>query len=191
MSMNAHVKSLTKSVNFHLRNMYRIRRYITTESCHHLARSLILSRLDYANSLLLGISAKDRKQLQRLQNRAAKVVYKCNRLEPSAPLLRDLHWLPVAERIIFKVLLLVFKALHDVAPAYLSDHLVLYVPGRDNMRSSNNYLLHVPRTSRSMGDNAFCSAGPRHWNALPGHLRFAPSVNVFKKHLKTHLFPPV
>ena len=52
-SMENHVKSLVKSVNFHLRNIYRNRRFITFESCHHLVRSLVLSRIDYANSLLL------------------------------------------------------------------------------------------------------------------------------------------
>ena len=177
-------------MNFHLRSISIIRRYITADSCHHLARCLILSRLDYANSLLLGIPAKHRKKLQRLQNRPARVIFKCNRLEPSAPLLRELHWLPFAERVNFKVLLLVFKAVNDGAPAYLSEHLVLYIPGRENMRSGNDFLLHVPRTTRSIGDYGFNVAGPRLWNSLPSNIRHSPSPSVFKKNLKIHLFPP-
>jgi hypothetical protein len=75
MSMKNHVQSLSKTLNFYLRSIYRIRKYITVETCHHLARALILSRLDYSNSLLTGISAQDRKRLQRLQIRAAIITF--------------------------------------------------------------------------------------------------------------------
>ena len=92
MSMTEHVKSIVKSINFHLRNMYRIRRFITFDSCNHLARSLILSRLDYANSTLFGITTTDLRKLQTLQNRAAKAVFRLGRMHPSATLLRELHW---------------------------------------------------------------------------------------------------
>ena len=102
LSMSDHVRTIVKNVNFHLRSIYRIRRYITVESWHHLVRALILSRLNYANSLMLGISAKDRNQLQKLRNRAARIVFRAERLHPSAPLLITLHWLPVDQRIKFK-----------------------------------------------------------------------------------------
>ena len=105
--------SLVKTVNFHWRNIYRIRRYITFESCHHLVRSLFLSRLDYANSLLFGISAKDRKKLETLQNKAARIIFRCNRLE----------------RVIYKVLFLTYKSVNKLAPAYLSELLKAYKPG--------------------------------------------------------------
>ena len=111
MSMTSNVKSIITSINFHLRNIYRIRRFITSESCQHLTRSLILSRLDYANSLLYGITSKDRKRLQTLQNRAARIVFRLDRRQPSAPLLRELHWLPLESRIIFKLMLLTFKSI--------------------------------------------------------------------------------
>ena len=128
-----------KTVNFHLRNIYRIRRYITFDICHHLVRSLVLSRLDYANSLLFGISAKGRKKLETLQNKAARIIFRCNRLEPSAPLLsilRELHWLPVKERVIYKVLLLTYKSINKLVPAYLAELLKAYKPGYENLRSA-------------------------------------------------------
>jgi hypothetical protein len=161
MSMENHVKSVVKTVNFHLRNIYRIRRYITVESCHHLVRSLVLSRLDYANSLLMGISDKDRRKLQTLQNRAARIIFRCNRLEPSAPLRRELHWLPVKERVVFKVLLLTYKGVNNLAPAYLAEFLKKYTPGRVNLRSGNQHLITVPRTHRQC--------------CWPSPLEFAPS----------------
>ena len=115
-----------------MRNIYRIGRYITFESCHHLVRSLILSRLDYANSLLFSISAKDRKKLETLQNKAARIIiFRCDRLEQSAPLLRKLHWLPVKERVIYKVMLLTYKSVNKLAPAYLAELLKAYKPSQD------------------------------------------------------------
>ena len=179
MSMKDHVNTIVKTVNFHLRKIYRIRRFITVDSCHQLVRSLILSRLDYANSLLYGIAAKDMRKLQKLQNKAAKVIFRCDRLHPSAPLRRELHWLPINERVIFKVLLLTFKGMNNLIPAYLSDLLIKYVSGRENLRSGNKHFLCVSRIKRATGDCSFCVAGPRLWNALPSHIRFSPSVSVF------------
>ena len=180
-----------RGVSCIMRSIYRIRRYITVESCHHLVRALILSRLDYANSLMLGMSAKDRNQLQKLQNRAARVVFRAERLHPSAPLLRTLHWLPVDQRIKFKVLLYIFKGVHGLAPPYLNEFLVPYSPGRPNLRSGDDkFLLYNPRTTRRFGDISFHADAPRLWNALPSDIRNSPSVMTFRKRLMTYLFPP-
>ena len=190
MSMTDHVKSVVKSVNYHLRNIYRIRRFITFDSCHHLVRSLVLSRLDYANSALYGISAKDKKKLQILQNRAAKIVFRLGRRDPSAPLLNELHWLPLGSRIKFKILLLTFKSFHGLLPSYLSDLLTAYIQRRQNLRSGDDgLLLQIPRTTRTLGDKSFSAAAPRLWNSLPLRIRQCTSIATFKKALKTYLFP--
>ena len=173
------MNTIVKTFNFHLRKIYRISRFITVDSCHQLVCSLILSRLDYANSLLYGIAAKDRRKLQKLQNKAAKVIFRCDRLHCSAPLRRELHWLPINERVIFKVLLLTFKGVNNLIPAYLSDFLIKYVSGRGNLSSGNEHLLRISRTKRDIGDCSFCVAGPRLCNSLPSHNRFSPSVSVF------------
>ena len=106
LNMSHHVSSLCKTVNFHIRNLWRIRRFITQDACHHAVRGLVLSRLDYANSLMFGARDIDLKRLQRLQNKAARlhVVFACGRDQPSAGLLEELHWLPVKHRISFKML---------------------------------------------------------------------------------------
>ena len=190
MSMTSNVKSIITSINFHLRNIYRIRRFITSESCQHLTRSLILSRLDYANSLLYGITSKDRKRLQTLQNRTARIVFRRDRRQPSAPLLKELHWLPLESRIIFKLMLLTFKSINGLLPSYLSEFLVAYVPSRPSLHSGDdNTLLTVPRTKRTFGDKSFAHVASRLWNSLPIHVRQSASVDTFKKSLKTHLFP--
>ena len=93
--MSAHVSHLCKTINFHIRNLWRIRRFLSQEACHHAVRSLVPSRIDYANSLLLGAREGDLTRLQRLQNRAARLVFACGRDRRSTDLMNALHWLPV------------------------------------------------------------------------------------------------
>lgn len=102
--------------------------------------------------------------------------------------LKKLHWLPMEQRIKFKILLLVFRALDGTAPDYLCELLSVYTPSR-NLRSADCNLLNVIKTRlKTYGDRAFSSAGPREWNALPIHIRQANSLQNFKSQLKTHLF---
>ena len=103
-------------------------------------------------------------------------------------LLKSLHWLPVQQRIEYKVLLLCFKAIHGLAPDYLSSLLTQHVPIRC-LRSGYQKLLTVPRTkSKTYGVRAFSSAAPRLWNSLPAELRSCNAILDFKKKLKTYLF---
>ena len=87
MSMSEHINSVCKSVNFHIRNLWRIRRFISQEACHHAVRALVLSPIDYANSLLYGAKESDLKRLQRLQNKAARLVFSCRQDQSSSKLL--------------------------------------------------------------------------------------------------------
>ena len=118
--MYSQINTICKSVNFQIRNIWRIRRFITTEECHHIVRGLVLSRLDYTNSLLFGVREADLTRLQRLQNKAARLVMSCGRDQFSTDLLRELHWLPVKQRIIYKLMLHIYKALNDMDPCYIS-----------------------------------------------------------------------
>ena len=126
---------------------------------------------------LYGIAAKDRRKLQKLLNKAAKVIFRCERLHPSAPMRRQHHWLPINERVIFKVLLLTFKGVNNLIPAYLSDFLIKYVSGRENLRSGNEHLLCVSRTKRAIGDCSFCVT------MVTGPRSGTPSLPIFISHL--------
>ena len=96
--------------------------------------------------------------------------------------------LPVEQRVIFKVLLLTYKALNNLAPVYISNLLVRYEPSR-NLRSIDKYLLRIPQTHlKTYGGRAFSVAAPGLWNALPMDIKLSPLVSVFKNRLKTHLF---
>ncbi len=105
------------------------------------------------------------------------------------PVLISLHWLPVKYRIQHKVLMCVYKALHNQAPEYIKDMLTPYQSQR-HLRSSQNMLLPVPRSRlRRSGDRAFSVAAPALWNVLPLiSIKVSSSMDIFKKDLKTYLF---
>ena len=150
----------------------------------------ILSRIDYCNSLLAGITKQNLSMLQKIQNRAARLCLNVSRKSkiPSLMLLYKLHWLPVAFRIDFQILLLTYKCLNGMAPSYLSELLSFRSVGR-TLRSSSQSLLSVPKSrTKSFGERAFSTIAPRLWNGLPLSLRSAESIGSFKKDLKTLLF---
>ena len=94
-----------------------------------------------------------------------------NRRHESAPLLKSLHWLPVKQRISFKLLLYVYKSLNGLAPMYISDCLKLYVPNR-HLRSSKDHLrLEYPITRVQAGDKTFTVCASKIWNNLPRRIR--------------------
>ncbi|KAF7646225.1 hypothetical protein LDENG_00191430, partial [Lucifuga dentata] len=102
------------------------------------------------------------------------------------PILAGLHWLPVCFRINFKILLLVFKALHSQAPIYICDP---YKPDCC-LRSSGRNLLIVPEPCLiNKGDRAFAVRVPKLWNSLLQELRLAKLVSSFKSLLKTFFYP--
>jgi len=108
--------------------------------------------------------------------------------EHITPLLKELHWLPVEQRIAFKILLLTFKALHKLRPSYIRDLLQTYKPVR-SLRSSSMNMLVIPRSRlKFYGDRAFSVCAPKLWNNLPEHIKCGSNLRTFKCSLKTHLF---
>uniref|UniRef100_A0A672G1Q5 Reverse transcriptase domain-containing protein n=1 Tax=Salarias fasciatus TaxID=181472 RepID=A0A672G1Q5_SALFA len=139
-----HIKNITKIGFYHLKNIARVRPFLSQASTEVLMHAFISCRLDYCNALLSGLPKKNISNLQLLQNAAARVLTRTRGRAHITPVLQSLHWLPVRFRIDFKVLLLVFKCLNGLAPSYLADLFLPYRPSRA-LRSSGSALLCVPK----------------------------------------------
>ena len=189
LSTETQINQLCKVIYFQLRRLAKIRSFLTTEAANKLAVSLILSRLDYCNSVLSGLPQEKLCRLQWIQNHAARIMLRRSKRDSAVPLLRTLHWLPVRARIEYKVACLCHQSLHNKDfPSYLSELIQPYHPPRA-LRSQDSFLLSVPRFSlNSYGKRSFSVFGPTLWNSLPLSLRTRQSLPTFKKHLKPHLF---
>ena len=178
-----------RSAYFHLRSISRIRRFINDDTCASVVQALVISRLDYANAVLIGLPENTLRKLQLVQNSAARLVTGTRRRDHVTPVLKQLHWLPVHLRIIHKVVCLVFKALtFATAPIYIKDMLELYRPARTLRSSSIGLQLTVPRSHRCVGDRAFTVAAPIQWNKLSPAVQESKTFLTFKKSIKTILF---
>ncbi|XP_077994337.1 uncharacterized protein LOC144448062 [Glandiceps talaboti] len=187
-TLRKHITITCNSIYYNLRKIGRIRRYLTSEACENLVHALVSCKLDYCNGLLYGLASKDITHLQHAQNTAARIVSRRKKSDHISPVLKDLHWLPVYYRIHYKILLMTYKALNNAAPSYISD-LISYKHAPRVLRSNNKGLLHIPPCKlKSYGERAFSRAAPQLWNSLPVALRQSPTLDKFRKDVKTHLF---
>ena len=156
-----------RSAFFHLRNISRIRRYLTAESTEQVLHVFVTSRLDVGKTLLHRLNQIQR--LQRVQYWAARLIDGATKLSHATPLLITLHWVPIAVRLEFKILLLVHRAPTGHAPEY-NRHCVNRCQPVRSLRSRERNLLCVPRARCHWGDRSFDVAAPALWNLLPQHL---------------------
>ncbi|KAK7094312.1 hypothetical protein V1264_007952 [Littorina saxatilis] len=126
--MKQHVITVCQAGYYKLKRIASIRHFLTEETTTVLVTSCILSRTDYCNSLLSGVPVSMIQPLQTLQNFAARLVCKAGRTQHCTPLLFSLHWLPVAQRIKYKICCLCFKVIINSTPLYLSQLLQVYSP---------------------------------------------------------------
>ena len=190
MTLREHITQVSKSCFHQLRNISHIRKYLTNESCRIIVQSFVCSRIDGNNSLYYGLPNIQLQRLQRIQNAAARVITLRKKYEHITPVLKELHWLPVKYRVLFKILFLTYKCLNGHGPSYLANLLEFKHVTKFNLRSyRNKYLLEVP-SSRLVygGDRAFYIASPKEWNKLPEYIQSAETIITFKKRLKTFLF---
>ena len=147
-----------------------------------LTHAIILSSLDYCNSLYIGCSKSTIKQLQLIQNRACRLIFGLKKRASVQDKLKELHWLRVEERIKFKVLLLVYKSIRNLSPSYLSELICL-----NDISNSRSISLKC-NTAVKHSSRAFQFVGIKLWNELPDSLRNIEDIDIFKNQLKTHLF---
>ena len=189
--MQSHVNKTCKAGYYYLHNLSRIRKYLDKKTTECLVHAFITSRLDYCNSLLYGLPDRLISKLQRVQNAVARLVYKAPRFCHTSPILEELQWLPIKDKIKLKVILITFKAIKGAAPNYLQELISFKGNSSYGLRSNDSFLLAQPgrRTLTALGDRTFAVAAPTLWNCLPVELR-NPNISIesFKVKLKTHLF---
>jgi len=145
----------------------------------------VVSKVDYCNSLLglSGLSDTLLRWLQSVLNAAARLVFSARKSEHITPLLRELHWLRVPDRIKFRLCVLAFRCLHGTAPRYLAEtlHLTTSRGSCSRLRSAATSTLIVPATQRrTLGDRAFPAAAAHAWNTLPSFVRDEQSLAAFR-----------
>ena len=170
LNFKKHISAVCRSSFFHIRQLRQLRSSLDRNSAIILANSLVHSKLDYCNSLLYGLPYSSTYRLQIVQNSLARVVCNATKFRShTKSLLKSLHWLPITQRIKFKIAVLTFKTLYFSKPAYLSDLINRYQPAR-NLRSASNNQLIVPDIRSTLGRRSFSFAGPTVWNSLPVQL---------------------
>ena len=154
--------------------------FLDEKSTETLVHAFITCHLNMCNSLLYGLPDSHISKLQRIQNSAARLVTRTRFADHITPVLRDLHWLPVKFRIMYKILLLTYKCRHGAAPEYLTDLIQEYKPVRNLRSSSKQNLVPTSVCTASYGNRCFRQASPELWNKLPLHIKNSRTLNQFK-----------
>ena len=177
------ITQVVKSCILTIKKLAKIKSFLSYQQLRTLVSTCIFSKIDYCNSLYIGINAALIKKLQSVQNSAVQLIRKRqNQTHLSTrEYLKKFHWLPVKERIVFKLLLLVHKCMIGNAPESLSNLLQFGGSSRTNK-------LEEPRSNGVYGDRSFSRAGPKLWNLLPANIRMQKDTEKFKTNLKTFLF---
>ena len=193
LSFEDHINSVVKACYIQLRNLQAIGSKLNYDLKKQLIHCLIFSKLDYCNGLFFGLPDKLIKKLQKVQNSCVRFLFQkegFNKWDSVSPLLERAHFLPIRQRIVFKIALTVFKCLNNIAPSYLRQCIRVKDQPLKTLRTDLDYFLlqkppvsHLVRTERG-----FSYCGPNIWNNLPYHLRTCNNILQFKKLLKTHLF---
>jgi hypothetical protein len=187
LTLDKHVKNVCKICNYHIKGLRSLRPSLNNDTAESIGRSIVMSRLDYCNSLLAKTSEYNIHRLQMVQNSLARLVAGAGFRQSIKPILSSLHWLPVKQRIDYKLCTLVFKSRMNLLPDYLTKELKVYVSTRPiRSKQLNTYV--IPRVKTEVAKHSFFYAGVELWNDLPDNMRSQTSLPIFKKQLKTHLF---
>ena len=114
------------------------------------------TRLDFCNSILYNLPNNKIERLQRIQNQAARMLTRSPCRNHITPVLRELHWLRISDRIIFKILILTHQAFHGVAPVYLCELITMYEQATVRTRRAQDcFLLAIPPISKTCAASLF------------------------------------
>ena len=185
-TMKQHVIKTCQTAYYELKRISSSRRYLTEDAAKQLVTSCVFSRLDYCNSLLTGTPNSVIQTMQKVQNTAARLILRAPRHQNCTPLLQQLYWLPVYERIKYKTACMCYNAITGSAPSYFSDLLHLYSPSRSIRSSSDTHAQTPTLQPQNPWLSHFFTLWPPHLEQSP--LRHQATLSSFKIKLKTFLF---
>ena len=166
LNFRKHISLVCRSCYYHIRDLRRLRRCMTSEVSKPIATALVSSKLDNCNGVLYNVTNRELNRLQGVQK--AQVVTRSPRFARTTSLLKSLHWL--CFRIKFKICLVTYKALCNNQPIYLNELLEPLKYTRD-LRTSDQNVLFAPRIKTKKNVGSFSVAVPTLWNHLPGEIR--------------------
>lgn len=187
LSLDQHVTDIVRGCNYHIRALRHIRPLINLDAARLIAQGIVTARLDYCNGLLCATSAYNINRLQVVQNSLARAVCQASWFDSATELRRSLHWLPVRQRVDYKVAVITYKTRHTGVPAYMASLINDYIPSR-TLRSSDQFLLVSPAVKLALSHKAFSVTAPVVWNSLPYECRSAQTLATFTRLLKTKLY---
>ena len=188
MNMEQFIIKKCRACQLQLHKIARIRKYLSNDTCSCIIQGLVTSKLDYANCLLYEVNKVFLHRLQIVQNSAAHVILKMRKYDHISRARQELHWLPIQQRIAFSILTDMYKALHGLAPTYITDLILLAQPARLT-RSSKNFNIAFPvKFQETVMENGLLFMLLQLWNNLPVSIRSSNSLLDFRRQLKTYFF---
>ena len=179
---SAQVEATLKKCNSLLYLLGRIKIYLDLYSCKLFFNAYILPHLDYCSTIWGNCSTTDIDRVIKFQKRAARVILDKDIDTPSNELFKQLGWMRFDERVNFHKAVMMYKALHNLSPTYISSKFTYTnTIHQVNLRSSSDSTLYIPKPNLEIFRKGLAYSGPRIWNNLPISVRNAPSLDSFKE----------
>lgn len=194
LNMERQINSVRQKCYWTMNNLERIGYYLDERVRIMLVKQLVISKLDYCNSLYMNLPKTRLQKLRSILNFCVRFIYNIkDRKVDLIPYYKKAHILSIDKRIFFKVCLLCYKVVYDIAPDYLKQlvemdpqtdsYITRAKPAEDNLR------MKLPRLCKTKaGERRFSVYAPEAWNSLPYNIRSIINIDSFKKYLKTYLF---
>ena len=184
-----HVNKLVSTSYVTMRNITKIQHSLDQDTLKTLCHALVMSKIDYCNSTLLGMADYNLVKLQWVQNMLCRIVTATGKYDRISDQMIRLHWLKVEYQIVFKIATLMFRCVNNTAPSYLTDLISTVCRHNLNLCLQAQGLLPTARASTTqVHKQSFALGGPWIWNSLPNHIRRTEAIDKFKTSLKTYLF---
>lgn len=187
LNFKSHAAELIKKISFKVSYLSRCSSYLSTWTKKTIYNVLILSHFHYCSSVLFLFKQNELCRLQKLQNRSMRIILAKPRLTPIKDMLKELHWLPVRELLLFNTLTFIHKIKIGHAPQYLSNKIV-YTSDIHQYNTRHRENFYIPRVLQGRSQNSLYFKGLNRYNELPAEVKCKETVASFKMALKRCLF---